>query len=115
MRPAAVEALRGLDGLDRDGAEVFGDSGHALREPKSDRIRRDLLDFLWSWVGLLGAERPTAPAGASPDAAAPADRVTWTPNADGSVRQLWEKSADGGATWTTAFDGLYTRAGAGGR
>lgn len=206
---------------------VFGDSGHGLREPGSDRIRRDLLDFLWSWVGLLGAERPAAGAGAPPDAAAsdsavpapaatpprcssadhrrfdfwvgtwevrgaalpeappgrnmisleqggcvlreqyvngryggtslsfydagagrwrqtwidnqgqplliaggwqdgsmtisgpegaaPTDRVTWTPNADGSVRQLWEKSADGGATWTAAFDGLYTRAGAGGR
>lgn len=37
-------------------------------------------------------------------------RVTWTPNADGSVRQLWESSSDGGKTWTTVFDGLYRRA-----
>lgn len=37
-------------------------------------------------------------------------RITWTPNADGSVRQLWESSADGGATWSIAFDGLYRRA-----
>src|SRR5512138_595862 len=35
-------------------------------------------------------------------------RITWTPNADGSVRQLWE-STDAGGRWTTAFDGLYTR------
>jgi hypothetical protein len=40
-------------------------------------------------------------------------RITWTPNADGSVRQLWESSADAGATWTTAFDGTYRRASAG--
>ena len=37
------------------------------------------------------------------------DRITWTPAADGSVRQLWEVSADAGATWTVSFDGRYTR------
>ena len=36
-------------------------------------------------------------------------RITWTPNADGSVRQHWESSSDGGGTWTTVFDGLYRR------
>ncbi len=35
-------------------------------------------------------------------------RITWTPNADGSVRQLWE-STDANGRWATAFDGLYTR------
>lgn len=38
------------------------------------------------------------------------ERITWTPNADGSVRQLWEQSTDGGTHWTTAFDGLYRKA-----
>ena len=28
-------------------------------------------------------------------------------NPDGTVRQHWGQSTDGGATWTTAFDGLY--------
>jgi len=37
------------------------------------------------------------------------DRITWTANADGTVRQLWEVSADAGATWTVSFDGNYTR------
>lgn len=36
-------------------------------------------------------------------------RVTWTPNTDGSVRQLWEGSDDGGKTWMTVFDGLYRK------
>lgn len=36
-------------------------------------------------------------------------RITWTPNEDGTVRQLWEASKDGGATWSVLFDGLYTR------
>lgn len=35
-------------------------------------------------------------------------RITWTPNADGSVRQLWE-STDAKGAWTVAFDGLYQR------
>lgn len=35
-------------------------------------------------------------------------RITWTPNADGSVRQLWESSNPAGE-WTVAFDGRYTR------
>lgn len=38
-----------------------------------------------------------------------ADRITWTPAADGSVRQLWEHTEDGGKTWQVAFDGLYRR------
>ncbi len=37
------------------------------------------------------------------------ERITWTPNADGSVRQHWEQSTDAGKTWTTAFDGLYRK------
>ncbi len=47
------------------------------------------------------------------DAAAPTQsarqRITWTPRADGRVRQLWETSQDGGKTWTVAFDGLYAK------
>lgn len=36
------------------------------------------------------------------------DRVTWSREEGGRVRQFWESSSDGGATWTVAFDGLYT-------
>ena len=35
-------------------------------------------------------------------------RITWTSNADGTVRQLWESTDDKG-NWTVAFDGKYTR------
>jgi hypothetical protein len=37
------------------------------------------------------------------------ERITWTPLPQGKVRQHWQSSSDGGATWTTAFDGLYSR------
>lgn len=36
-------------------------------------------------------------------------RITWTPNTDGSVRQLWESSQDDGASWRVLFDGLYLK------
>jgi hypothetical protein len=41
--------------------------------------------------------------------ATPLNRITWTPNPDGTVRQRWDQSTDSGATWTTVFDGLYAR------
>ncbi len=38
-------------------------------------------------------------------------RITWTPQRDGSVRQHWEMMKAGQATWETVFDGLYKRSG----
>lgn len=37
------------------------------------------------------------------------DRITWTPSDDGSVRQHWERSEDGGRSWKTVFDGRYVK------
>ncbi len=36
-------------------------------------------------------------------------RGLWTPLPDGRVRQFFEQSNDGGETWTTWFEGFYTR------
>ncbi len=51
--------------------------------------------------------------GDSPSQQAPgttvSNRITWQALDDGSVRQLWEASADGGASWTVAFDGSSRR------
>jgi hypothetical protein len=43
-------------------------------------------------------------------AAATLQRISWTPQPAGSVRQLWQSSSDQGRTWKTEFDGLYQRA-----
>lgn len=37
------------------------------------------------------------------------DRITWVPQPDGSVRQIWDVSSDGGLTWRNVFSGHYTR------
>ena len=36
-------------------------------------------------------------------------RMEFTPNNDGSVRQLYEGSTDGGKTWSIYFDGQYIK------
>jgi hypothetical protein len=36
-------------------------------------------------------------------------RISWTPQHDGSVIQHWETSDDAGATWQTSFRGVYRR------
>ena len=36
-------------------------------------------------------------------------RITWSKEADASVRQLWESSNDAGKTWSVAFDGKYVK------
>ena len=35
-------------------------------------------------------------------------RISWSPQADGGLRQLWEQTNDSG-DWVIAFDGRYTR------
>jgi hypothetical protein len=44
-----------------------------------------------------------------PDGTEVTDRITWTPNADGTLRQVWQSSQDRGMRWTTVFDGVYRR------
>jgi hypothetical protein len=46
---------------------------------------------------------------AGPDGKPQAQRLTFFRNADGTVRQLWETSADGRDPWQVAFDGLYRK------
>ena len=57
--------------------------------------------------GLRGASMVLEGKQPGPQGGEQTSRITWTPNADGTVRQLWEISADAGKSWTTAFDGLY--------
>ncbi|MFC1695504.1 hypothetical protein ACFL1C_05200 [Pseudomonadota bacterium] len=53
---------------------------------------------------VLGGQRPTRDGSGMVQ-----HRISWTPNPDGTVRQLWEASKDEGASWTVLFDGLYTQ------
>ena len=35
------------------------------------------------------------------------NRITWTPRKGGTVTQVWETTADQGASWKTVFHGVY--------
>jgi len=85
----------------------------------------DARDHRWhqTWVDNSGtllmltggfAERSMVMSMTGPSPTDPAQtvqqRISWTPAADGSVRQLWESSSDGGRSWTVLFDGRYVRA-----
>jgi len=37
------------------------------------------------------------------------NKMTWFVNSDGTVRQLWEQSKDGGLAYIVLWDGLYRR------
>ena len=37
------------------------------------------------------------------------NRITWTPLAGGKVKQEWSTSSDNGASWQTAFVGIYEK------
>ncbi len=41
------------------------------------------------------------------DEAAGLNRITWEKTGNGSVRQTWNISMDGGQSWSVAFDGEY--------
>lgn len=45
-----------------------------------------------------------------PDGRRVQNRITWFDEPDDTVRQLWEISRDGGATWAVEFDGVYRKA-----
>jgi hypothetical protein len=64
-----------------------------------------LLTIEGRWDGRHMILEGTAP---DPSGKMAKQRITWTPNADGTLRQLWE-SADGKGGWTVLFEGRYSK------
>ena len=73
--------------------QTWTDSGGLLLQLEGGRDGEDML----LQGTLLSPEGPVA------------QRIRWSPLADGSVRQLWQTRAAGAREWTTIFDGRYTR------
>ena len=65
---------------------------------------------LWMTGGLIDGQMvmqtDPLPAGNGSEVA---HRITWAREGSGQVRQFWESTTDGGATWSTVFDGVYSR------
>jgi hypothetical protein len=117
-RPAGesrIEKIAGGWGLLENWSGAGGVTGKSLNTwmPATGQWRQ-------FWVGADGALELTGGLNAAgemvlsgltrtPAGGTVQERITWTPRADGTVRQRWEQSTDGGHSWTTAFDGLYRR------
>jgi hypothetical protein len=94
-----------------------GFTGQSLNgwNAREKRWQQTWLDSAGGRLDLAGAFRDGAMVleGSTPHpktaGATQRHRITWTPNADGSVRQLWQTSDDDGRSWATAFDGRYVR------
>lgn len=109
-----VDAIAGGHGLLENWEGAGGAGGKSLNA--YDPATRQWRQF---WVGVGGilelsggldaegrmvlAGRTAGPKGET------LERITWTASPDGSVRQVWEQSTDAGATWQTAFEGVYRR------
>lgn len=101
------ETWRGAKGLQGSSLNMY--------HPATKRWHQTWMDQQGTLLLLDGTFRDGAMVmtGEAPSSSRPgttaSQRITWTPASDGSVRQLWETSDDGGKTWSTVFDGRYTR------
>lgn len=110
-----IEPMAGGWGLREDWTGTGGYTGQSLNTWMPDKQQ-------WQqfWIGVGGAlelagglndqgEMVLGGKSTGPDGKETRQRITWTPNPDGTVRQHWEQSPDGGQSWTTVFDGLYRK------
>lgn len=105
-----IEAFAGGCGVAEFWSAVNGVSGRSLN-------MYDATDKQWhqAWVDssgsrlLLDGELRDGQMVLRSGTGAVRQQVTWSRNPDGSVRQFWQSSTDGGATWSTAFDGKYVK------
>ena len=88
--------------------------GHSLNryDAATGRWRQRWIDNQGGELDLSGGRQGAAMVLEGVDgegAARKRQRITWSPQPDGSLRQLWETSDDDGRRWQTAFDGRYVR------
>jgi hypothetical protein len=84
-------------------SSVGGDGRWHQTWVDSSGLRLELAGGLVDGSMVLEGDTP-AP---SPGSPAVKNRITWSPETDGRVRQHWEISADSGKTYKTVFDGMY--------
>lgn len=103
---ALLEHWRGASGGSGTSLNVFDPVARQWHQTWVDRDGT-VLRLAGHWDGTAMVLAGTLP---DPGTGAPlAQRIRWTPNADGSVRQHWQARGRDGTTWTTVFDGIYRR------
>ncbi len=90
---ALLENWTGAKGFDGKSLNVF--------DAKDERWHQFWVDASGTRLELVGSAGPGTMALASTT-----QRITWTANADGSVRQYWESWDDKTKAWVAMFDGV---------
>jgi len=105
-----ITPILGGCALREEWAGAGGNQGTSLNawDPEARRWRQTWVDQSGTVLLLAGGidgSKMVMESGSGPAR----QRITWTPMADGRVRQLWDSSTDGGTTWKVEFDGTYTK------
>ena len=101
-----IASIAGGCGIEEQWIGAGGGSGRSLNA--YDAAERRWRQF---WVGGDGTVLQLAGsfAGNVMTLENAGNRIRFTRNGDGTVRQVWDQSSDGGKTWKTVFDGKYVR------
>ena len=99
-----VERYQGRKGYQGSSFNTYEPSTRTWRQTRVDSDGLTL-----HLGGGLEAGRMILTGVRGPEGAVVHDRISWEPRQDGTVRQLWETSRDGGRTWKVTFDGLYRK------
>ncbi len=101
-----IERILGGCALLENWTAADGGTGKSLNgfDRKDDRWHQ-------SWIDARGGRLELAGKGGDGrmQLEAPGQRITWTLEPDGSVRQRWERWDAATNAWTVAFDGKYVK------
>lgn len=108
---STIEKLYGGCAVRENWKPLKGTGGGSLNawRPDEKGWRQTWLDSSGAWAEFRGGWNGTAIV-IQGDWSGTLTRMTYTPGADGSVRQFGETSADKGLTWKPGFDLTYRRA-----
>ena len=110
-----IERILGGCALQESWTDASPSQGHSLNawDPGDNKWHQTWVDnagtILHLSGGIVNGEMVMEGQRRLPDGTEVTDRITWTPNADGTLRQVWQSSRDRGMRWTTVFDGVYRR------
>jgi hypothetical protein len=102
---AVSESWRGSNGVQGQSRSAF--------DPGDNKWHQTLMDndgtVLVLSGGLVNGEMVLEGERELSDGTKQLERIIWTPNADGTVRQFWQSSRNAGMRWTAVFESHYRR------
>jgi hypothetical protein len=110
-----IESILGGCALAETWEGASGSRGRSLNayDPGDNKWHQTWIDsdgtVLMLAGGIINGEMVMEGERRLPDGTHTLERITWTPNKDGSLRQRWQSSRDRGMRWTTVLDVLYRK------